>query len=694
MILSSAALPQEANQVDKCFIRTALAVFALASAASGAIRWANSVGNAYKRPDFQDIHFKLNTATAQALVSDGDPAQAIQAALNSWNSVAHTALRFAPLETTSAGINPVDRQNVIAFAVTQADIAALGSFPATTRVQSNNDGSIIETDIVLNPGVKYSTTLQPNTYDLQSLIAHELGHALGANHATVVSATMYYNAVPQDNSKVQLKPDDASFAATVYPAPSAASAYGLIVGTALKDGAPLLGAAVVASDPISGASIGVLSSLSDGSFAIRVPVGRYIVFAQPLTGLLPAAYPNGEAVYYNFPPVKLDTAFKAAVAGGSDAPGMVRVDGGATVTANVATLGGRSAIEIAGAGKVFSNKYTIAAQPVVTASGQALDFLLSGPGLDGSITEQNVRLIGAGVTIRPGTFHVENNAKDLQGRSPLRFTIDVAPHAGLSYISLFITLGSDTALLSSGIVITPAKPGFSAASLVDAGSFKGSGVAPGELISLFGTSVGPDSPVSNNGFDPSTGVLPATLAGITVTFDGVPAPLVYLSSGQLNLQVPYQVAGHAGTVVVVTNQGTASDPVTVPVVTAQPGLFVQAGSTQAIALNQDNSVNTASNPAARGSVVTLFATGAGVVDPPVATGKPALASPLSVATGVSVTIGGGEAKVLFGGLTPGFVGLLQVNVEVPQGSSTGNAAVELTVAGKKTPTPAATLAIK
>ena len=673
--------------------RTAFAIFAIASAGSGAVRWANSAGNPYRRTDFQDIHFKLNTATAQALVSDGDPAKAIQAALNSWNNVPHTALRFAPLETTSAGISVADRQNVIAYATTQADINALGNYPAMTQISSNADGTIIETDIILNPRAKFSITSQPDTYDLQSVIAHELGHSLGANHATVVSATMYYNTLPQDNSKAQLKPDDASFAATVYPAPSATIAYGVIMGIASKDGEPLLGAAVVASDPVSGASIGVLSSLSDGSFTIRVPAGNYLVFAQPLTGVLPAADANGNPIYYNFAPARLDTAFNAAASGGSDAPGIIRVDGGATVAASVATLGGRSAIEISGAGKVVSNRYTIAAQPVVTPSGQALDFLLSGPGLDGSITEQNLRLIGAGVTLRPGTLRVENQAKDLQGRSPLRFTIEVAAHSSLSYISLFITRGTDTALLSGGIVILPSKPSFSAASLVDAGTFKGTGVAPGDLVSLFGSSVGPDSPVSNNGFDPSTGALPSTLSGITVTFDGIPAPLIFISSSQVNLQVPYQVAGRASTVVVVNNQGTVSDPITVPVVSAQPGLFAQAGSAQAIALNQDNSVNSLANPAAKGSVVTLFATGAGVVEPPVTTGKPALAFPLSLAIAASVTVGGAEARIIFAGLTPGFVGLLQVNVEVPSASTTGNVAVELTVGGKRTPSPAATLAV-
>ncbi|MDQ6760571.1 MAG: matrixin family metalloprotease [Acidobacteriota bacterium] len=680
--------------MNTTFVRALIAAVVLAASGSAAIRWANELGNPYRRTDFSDIHFKLNATTAQGLVTDGDPAAAVQAALDSWNSVAHTALHFAALESTSAGISSTDRQNVIAFAATPADINALGNYPAMTKVASNADGTIIETDIILNPGAKFSMSLQPNTFDLQSVITHELGHALGANHATVVSATMYYNTLAQDNSKAQLKPDDASFAATVYPAASAASAYGAITGTASKDGAALLGAAVIASDPISGAAIGVLSSLTDGTFLIRVPAGNYIVLAQPLTGVLAAVDANGNAIYYNFAPAKIDTSFKAGASGGTNAPTMIRVDGGATVTANVAAAGGRSAIEVAGVGKVLSNRYTIAAQPVIAPSGQALDFLVSGPGLDGSIAEQDLRLIGTGVSIRPGSLRVENNAKDLQGRSPLRFTIDVGSHTSLASVSLFIVHGSDTALLSGGIVVTPAKPAFIATSLVNAASFKGTGVAPGELVSLFGTSVGPDMPVSNSGFDQFTGRLSTTLAGISVTFDGVPAPLIFTSAAQINLQVPYELAGHASTVVTVVNQGIASDPITVPVVSAQPGLFVQAGTMQAIALNQDNSVNSPSNPAARTSVVTLFATGPGLVEPPVPTGRPASGSPLSVGAGVAVTIGGANARVLFGGLTPGFVGLMQVNVEIPQGAPTGNAAVELTVADKKTTAPAATIAVK
>jgi len=104
-------------------------------------------------------------------------------------------------------------------------------------------------------------------------------------------------------------------------------------------------------------------------------------------------------------------------------------------------------------------------------------------------------------------------------------------------------------------------------------------------------------------------------------------------------------------------------------------------------------VNSLSSPAPKGSVITLFATGAGVVNPPVLTGKPALASPLSAANNVSVTMAGLDAKVLFGGLAPGFVGLMQVNLEIPQGVPSGPVPVLLVVSGQASPA-GATIAVR
>lgn len=672
--------------MHKALGRALVATSLLASLGYGGIRWANTAGNPYRRSDFADIHFKLNSATAQTLVPDGDPLAPLQAALDSWNNVPYTALRFAPIETTTSGINSSDGQNVIAFADSPEARSALGSALAITVVASFVDGRIVDSDIILNPNASFSTTLQANTVDLQSLITHELGHSLGANHATVLSSTMFSLTARRDNSQAQLKADDAAFAVEVYPGPGAGSAYGSIAGIALKDGAPLPGAAVIAVNPETGTTIGGLSSVSDGSFVLRVPVGNYVVFAQPLAGLFaPGTFYNLPGLVSSVPFIpaeKVDVNFKAALAGGADRPALIKVTAEDSTTAAVTAAAGPSAIGISAAGMALGTSYSIGPRPVVVVSGQPFDLIVSGPGLGSSITEQDIRLVGPGVTLRPGTLRVDNQIVDTQGRFPLRFTIDVAPQTSRALVSVFILHDSDTALLAGGITVLPSKPTFTASSLVDAASFKGAGVAPGELISLFGTGIGPGAPVTNSGFDPSTGALPTTLAGVSVTFDGIRAPLIFAASGQINLQVPYEVAGQGSALVVVQNNAASSDPVTVRVASAQPGIFAQSGSSQASAVNSDNTVNSAQNPAARGSVVTLYASGAGVVDPPVPTGQPAPALPLSVANAVVLRIDGIDAKLFFGGLAPGFVGLLQLNAEVPARSATGSVPVELTIRGQ------------
>ena len=657
-----------------------LTILLLTAALSpGAVRWTPSgAGAPLHRTDFNNIHFKLSQSTAQQLTTDGDPAAAIQAALDSWNALPNTALHFAPLESTTAGI-AIDNQNVIAFADTDASRQEVGSLVAVTHVAFTPDGGVVETDIILNPDAKFSTTLQPGTYDLQAVITHELGHALGSNHATVASATMFWMTPMQSNLQAQLQPDDAAFAADVYPGPGAAGAYGVIGGTASKDGAPLLGAGIIAVNPDTGVTIGGLSDTSNGSFSLRVPAGNYLLFAAPVAPLIPPA------AMYGIPAAQIDTSFKAAVSG-PDAGTIFRVDGGATVTAAVAVAGGASALSIeADAGRFVDASGSVRfASPVVEA-GKSLDFIVVGPGLDGSITEQNLRLAGP-AAIRPGTLKFDTNITAANGRSPLRFTIDASACGSAvaqasvcgSAITLFIAKGPDTALLAGGILIVPPKPFFTVASLVDAASSKGSGVAPGELVSMYGVNLGPTPATVSTSLDPATGALPTSLGGVTVTFDGIPAPMLLSSPGQINLQVPYEVAGKSNTVVVVTNQGTASDPVTMPVLTAQPGIFV--------AVNQDGTTNNQANPAPKGSYVTLYATGAGLVDPPVPTGVPAPLSPLSFARAVSVTIGGTNATVYQGGvLSPNFVGLLQVAAQIPATAAAGSQPVVLSQAGQSSP---------
>ncbi len=208
------------------------------------------------------------------------------------------------------------------------------------------------------------------------------------------------------------------------------------------------------------------------------------------------------------------------------------------------------------------------------------------------------------------------------------------------------------------------QPAFDLRSLVNAATFLAGPVAPGQLVSLFGQRLGPAQGVV---FTLDHDRLPTTLGGTRITFDGVPAPLFYVSAGQVNLQLPYELARRTSTQMVVNVEGYDPASLVVPLTDAAPGVFTIDGS-RAAALNQDFTLNGPENRAAPGSVVQLFFTGQGRLDIPVETGVLAPTSPPfpKPVEPVYVTIDGLQARVLFAGLAPGFVGLTQVNAEVPR----------------------------
>lgn len=158
--------------------------------------------------------------------------------------------------------------------------------------------------------------------------------------------------------------------------------------------------------------------------------------------------------------------------------------------------------------------------------------------------------------------------------------------------------------------------------VVNAASWSGGTVAPGELVVIGGTMLGPSTGISGT-VDPSTGKMVSQLAGTTVLFDGVAAPLLYTSGTQVNTIVPYETAGCTQTVVKVQYQGVLSSGTTLPCATATPGLFTfnASGAGPAAASNQDGTFNGPSSPAAKGSYVTLYFTGGGQTNPAGITGS-------------------------------------------------------------------------
>ena len=229
--------------------------------------------------------------------------------------------------------------------------------------------------------------------------------------------------------------------------------------------------------------------------------------------------------------------------------------------------------------------------------------------------------------------------------------------------------------------------------IVNAASMLPGPIAPGQIVSILGSRLGPQAEASAK-LDES-GSLPRRLNDVEVLWDGKPGPLLYASGAQLNAQVPYAVASQKETQIEVRYKGRPVATQTVSVAEAAPALFtLEGGRGQAAALNEDGTLNSPSNPAARGSIITLFATGEGLLAPLGQEGRPAGPPWPKPVLPVSLTIGVHPAEILFCGSAPGLVGVLQINARVPGGfAPAGQLPVELTV-GRARSQPGVTVAIR
>ncbi len=227
-----------------------------------------------------------------------------------------------------------------------------------------------------------------------------------------------------------------------------------------------------------------------------------------------------------------------------------------------------------------------------------------------------------------------------------------------------------------------------AGGVTNAASFSAStAAAPGGLISIFGRNLFVGT------FRAASLPLLPSIDGLAVTIGGQPAPLLYASETQINVQVPPGIAG-AATLVVSTNNGSDSAALTVE--EAAPGLFSLDGSGSgagAIRNFTRGAVVSAASPARAGDALEIYATGLGAVSEELAAGSPApLDRLLTTRANPTVTIGGVQAGVLFSGLAPGYAGLYQVNVRVPPGIASGPAvSVTLSIAGRNSNTVAIAL---
>jgi uncharacterized protein (TIGR03437 family) len=668
--------------------RSACLLLVLASAGFAYIRQTPPGSVPLVRTDNAGIQFYVNNSvvagatstvtgsTVTVIAGDSNPLQAIRGALATWNR-AGANVNFQALKSTAAVINSSDNQMTIAIGSTQSDVSVVGGALAVTFNSYNSaSGVISDSDIIINPADCFTTTAQSGncTNDLQATMTHELGHSLGLSHTGLLGSTMFqYNTLTERS----LSSDEIAFAYVVYPPTTNPPGFGTISGRITTGGGAAEPYALVTmADPApAGIAAGSYSALADanGNYSLQVPPGNYQVYAEPLSGVVEPGN-----LYFTTLQVAQTQSFLATMFSGA-----VAVTANATATVNISVPGGGSAfsvpyVGVTSAGGSISGVNFYQGGPTFVASGQSVDLLLGGTGFDGTLTAANFAFLGSGVTVHPGSVRVDPGGSTIGQFKILRVTLDITAQQGLSLASLFVTKGSSTMSVSGALTIGPPTPTTTSASVVNSASGLGNGsgngaVSPGGLYTIYDVpntpNLGPNAFTNNAGYD-SYGFLAPILSGVSVTFDGVQAPIFFVNGSQINLQVPFEIAGKQSTFITVNYLGSKSTQVQVPVLSEQPALISvnSSGTGPVAAVNQDFTINSAAHPAPPGTIVTIYGTGVGQQPgyTPFATGFSAAPVPGGFTGNYTYSIGGSTpAAATYAGPTPTAVGLAQFNLQIP-----------------------------
>ena len=224
------------------------------------------------------------------------------------------------------------------------------------------------------------------------------------------------------------------------------------------------------------------------------------------------------------------------------------------------------------------------------------------------------------------------------------------------------------------------QPAFTVASVIGSvgltldPALENTAVSPGGLVSIFGNDLATET------LNAETSPLPTNLGGTSVTVNGIPAALLFISPTRINLQIPFETTGETAEIIVTTSAGSSSAAVDVN--QAQPGIFFDPTTGLGALVNIETGITLWEQPLPAGATTAVFCAGLGAVDPTVATGRPAPLDPRAeTVLTVEAEIDSLSANVLFSGLAPGYSGLYQVNIELPTGLDTGRYTLVIRAAG-------------
>ena len=356
-----------------------------------------------------------------------------------------------------------------------------------------------------------------------------------------------------------------------------------------------------------------------------------------------------------------------------DAPASARVGDSIALAATVRNIGTRGAGRFR-IGFYLSTKTPVTNKDIFTGVGC--------PQNQGLVTDEVATCTGnyqLDATLTPGTYYLAAIADDrdelvLSDRTP------------------------STRLSDSGVLtVQPAAnaPAVTSTGVVHGATAVTGAISPGQILVIYGSRLGPAA-LTTLALD-AQGRVTTTLGGSRVLFDGVPAPIIYTSAGQMSVIVPYSVSGKTTVAMAAEYNGLRSAAATLNVATSAPGLFSVdfSGKNQVAALNEDGSFNTAATPAERGKLIVLYGTGGGTFrSAPVDGAVIGLPLPEFLAP-LTLEIGGIPAEVVYAGPAPGLVsGVFQINARIPESIPAGAQIPLIVRSGSIASPPGTTIAVK
>ncbi|HWB83889.1 MAG TPA: hypothetical protein VG675_07095 [Bryobacteraceae bacterium] len=611
----------------------------------------------------------------------------------SWLSVSPTGNVLAN-QTMTVGVNPtglspgsyVGSILLTSGSITQVVQVSYNVTAASNTPPSSHNVSVSPASFAFNSAVSASQLVVSNSNPQAGAInftASTSGGywlALGPTTGTIPATAPYSVSIPVSVNSTGLAAG--SYNATITISPTGGTPVNVPVTlTVASTGPPAVGGNV----SVSTTSFAFKSAVSTSELLISQLVisnsnpqagtinftastsgGNWLVLGAT-SGTIPAASPYSVTI-----PVSVNTAGLAA--GSYNATITITPAGGTTVNIPV-TLTVASTAPPSSGGNVSVSPASFAFSSAVS-TGQ---LVVSNPdpqagaiNFTASISGGNWLVLGA----TSGTIHAA---------APYSVTIPVSVNStGLAAGSYNATItispsGGATVNVPVVLTVTAAPSTVVVSAVVNAASFLPGAIAPGEIVTIGGSGLGPVSPFGL--ILDSNGKVSTSLGGVKVSFNGYAAPLIYASANQINCVVPYEIDG-ATNVVAEVDFGGQSGTFALKATATQPGIFTFDGSGAGIAAaaNSTGGYNGTDNPAAPGSTIVLYLTGEGATTPKGVTGNvtsvdTSPGDPLTPQSQMkpTVTIGGFPAAVAFYGEAPGMVaGVMQLNVQVPNGLLGGN----------------------